>query len=360
MNFKKLMMQYRLMNGLDSEGSAGGGEPSFDIEAASDSIGAEIFRNEEGEPPEGEAVPAERREPPTGTPTPPPEQKPEDGQPAADEIAKPTAPKSWKQDVATEWEKLPPSVQAEVLRREEDFHKGIEGYKAHATVGQAFVQAAQPFHQLLADQGHNPVHLSQQLLGAHAMLSLGSPEQKYAQVLEIARQYGVELNPVDPADAPYVDPQVLALQKELQAVKSQITQTERGQEAFRRQQETEIRGKLSNEISAFAADPANAYFDEVANDIAVLIDRGLAKDLKDAYQQAIYRNPVTRDKEIQRAAAEKAESVRKEAAAKADSARRATSTNIRTTAKPASATTGLGSIDETLAATLAEIQSREK
>jgi hypothetical protein len=59
------------------------------------------------------------------------------------------------------------------------------------------------------------------------------------------------------------------------------------------------------EIDAFAADPAHPYFDELANDITKLFEAGLAKDLPEAYEKAVYANPTTRQKEIDRLTAEK-------------------------------------------------------
>lgn len=55
---------------------------------------------------------------------------------------------------------------------------------------------------------------------------------------------------------------------------------------------------LGEEITAFAADPAHPYFDEVTGDIAVLISAG--HSLADAYEKAVWANPTTRQKEIAR------------------------------------------------------------
>ena len=54
---------------------------------------------------------------------------------------------------------------------------------------------------------------------------------------------------------------------------------------------------MNNEINIFAADPAHPYFDDVANDITALLRGGGAKDLADAYDKAVWANPVTRAKE---------------------------------------------------------------
>ena len=367
--FIKRLIKHRIMNELDGEGSSGG----FDMDAAADSIGADLFPAEDRDNDNELDFDPEY----TGKPTTPPKQEltdkeaeeyggevkpPAEGDPAADPAApaKPVAPTTWRPEAAAEWDKLPPTVQAEIAKREEDMFRGLEAYKGDAAVGKTFNTVVAPFSNMLQQQQWEPAQLTHQLMSAHAMLSMGTPDQKLAQVLAIADQYGIQLQPTDPADAPYEDPAVTALRKELNAVNSKLSQTEQYQHEQRTRQETEIRNQLNAEIVAFSSDPKNTHFETVANDIAVLLQSGVAKDLKDAYEQAVYRNPVTRAAEIERVATEKAKAAQVAAAAKAETARRATSSNVRTSAKPASGTAGLGSIDDTLAETLANIQSREK
>lgn len=364
MNILRLI-KFRVMNELDSEGSAGG----FDMDAAADSIGADLFPAED----RNDDEPLDTNPEYTGKPTDPPKEvaqpdpaappaTPAADAPPADPAAppKPVAPTTWRPEAAAEWDKLPPTVQAEIAKREEDMFRGLEAYKGDATVGKTFNSAVAPFSGLLAQQQWEPMQLTHELMSAHAMLSMGTPDQKLAQVLAIADKYGIQLQPTDPADAPYEDPSVTALRKELNAVNSKIAQTEQYQREQETQRAAEIRAQLNSEIAAFSSDPKNIHFETVANDIAMLLSTKVAKDLPDAYEQAVYRNPVTRAAEIERVATEKAKAVQAAAAAKAETARRAISSNVRTSAKPASGTAGLGSIDDTLAETLANIQSREK
>lgn len=363
------LIKHRVMNELDGEGSSGGGEVEFDMNAAVDSIGEGLFPKSDDD--ELDTDPEY-----TGKPTDPPkkeltdkeaeeyggEPKPAAEAPPADPAApvKPAPPTTWRPEAAAEWDKLPPTVQAEIAKREEDMFRGLEAYKGDATIGKTFNSAVAPFSGLLAQQQWEPVQLTHELMSAHAMLSMGTPDQKLAQVLAIADKYGIQLQPTDASEAPYEDPAVTDLRKKYEAVQSKIAQTEQYQREQENQRAAEIRTQLNTEIAAFASDPKNIHFETVANDIAVLLQSGVAKDLKDAYEQAVYRNPVTRAAEIERVATEKAKAAQAAAAAKAETARRATSSNVRTSAKPASGTAGLGSIDDTLAETLANIQSREK
>ena len=61
--------------------------------------------------------------------------------------------------------------------------------------------------------------------------------------------------------------------------------------------------KVSKIVDDFAKDPAHPYFDELADEIALQIKAG--KTLQDAYETAVYANPVTRAKELARIQLEK-------------------------------------------------------
>jgi hypothetical protein len=141
------------------------------------------------------------------------------------------------------------------------------------------------------------------------------------------------------------------LQKELEEVKS-------FQSSIQAQQRQAVVATISADVDKFAADPANIYFAEVANDVATLIEKGVATSLKDAYEKAIWANPVTRTKELARTTAEAATKAASEAAAKVVAARKATGANVQTRAKSGSATTPAGSLDDTLSNALADIRSR--
>jgi hypothetical protein len=88
-------------------------------------------------------------------------------------------------------------------------------------------------------------------------------------------------------------------------------------------------------------------------------EAGLAKDLPEAYEKAVYANPTTRQKEIDRLTAEKtsAKLTPKRISVKTKVAS-STADQIRTTPKSRDGTVPTGSMDDTLSETLAAIQSR--
>lgn len=258
----------------------------------------------------------------------------------------PPVPRTWRPEAAAKWAALPPEIQQEVLKREEDMFKGIEGYKAEANFAKAVRGVLDPYMPTLQQYNIDPMAQIAGLMKTHHTLALGTPEQKTALFQQLAQQYGVQFG----GEAPYVDPQVAALQQELNTLKSRL----QGRET---QEANAHRAKLQSELDTFAADPAHPYFDEVANDIAAMLRAG-AKDLKEAYDRAVWANPVTRAKEIDRQTAERAAAEKKSAEERAAAARKATSANVKSKAKAASGTAPLGSIDDTLSATFADIKSR--
>lgn len=277
----------------------------------------------------------------------------------AEEVAKPAGPvheppKTFRPAAQEAFKKADPVLQEEILKRENDMFKGLESYKQNAAVGRSVIDVMKPYLPALEKAGINPLDQISGLMNAHYTLSTGTPAQKQAMFQKIAQEYGVYVAPNDAggADA-YVDPQVADLQKTVAELKSQQTAREA------KEAETQ-RNTLQKEIDAFASDPANIYFDEVANDIAQLI-KATGLSLKDAYEKAVWANPQTRAKEQARIQAESEEARKAEAARKAEEVRKATGANVRTKAKTASATASgarLSAMDDVLAEGLAEIKAR--
>lgn len=264
-------------------------------------------------------------------------------------------PKTWRPALAEKWATLDPEIKAEVQRREEAMFQGIEGYKADAAQGKIFKQVMAPYEAVLAQHNIDPAQQISGLMRAHHTLALGHPQEKVALFRQLAQDYNVDLDALtvalDPAQQPFTDPAVAALQKELQTVKSHLSAQQAAQAEAKR-------AELSTEIDRFAADKSNVYFDEVANDMAALLQSGAAATLKEAYEKAIWVNPAVRQKELTRQQTESAAKAAAEAKAKLDKARKATSANVSSSPRSASVTAPVGSMDDTLKEQLAAIRGR--
>lgn len=257
------------------------------------------------------------------------------------------APKTWKPDVAARWGEIPDWARAEIARREDDFYKGLDQYKQYAGTGKQLQQTLAPYLQTLQQYNIDPFQQISSLMRAHHTLALGSAQEKRAMLETLNRDYNLGL---DFGQAPYVDPAVEALQKQVQDLQSH---TQRTQD----QQRAERQAQAQREIEAFAADPKNAYFDECADEIAILIRQGMP--LADAYSKAVWMNPTTRAKEVARLQSEQSAATEKAAREAAEKAKQASGTR-RPAQKPGSPTAPKGSLDETLSATLAEIKNRNQ
>lgn len=259
-------------------------------------------------------------------------------------------PKTWKQDEAIKaaWAGVDPVIKAEVARREEAMFKGLETYKSDAEDGRVFQKVFEPYEQAFRANNVNPVALTQGLLQSHYALSYGSSEQKVAMFRHLAEAYGVDLQ-VASAEQPYVDPEVQRLRRENQALQSQ-------QRRAQEESAANLHSTMETQLKTFEADPKNVHFLEVIDQMIPLIQTG--DSLEEAYQKAIWVNPKTRALEVARLNKEDASRKAQEEKDRVAAARRATSVNVKTSAKSGSATAPVGSMDDTMAETLAEIRGR--
>lgn len=331
-------------------------EDDFDVGAAVDEIGSGLGFDVPEEKTDDDVVldvAAPAAEPAAA------EAKPEEGmQPTAE--AKPAAvdeaPKTWRKEASATWAALPSEAKAEILKREADIFAGIESYKVDATFGKSVKQVVAPFEGILKQNNMDPVQTINGLLNSHYALATGTREQKENLFRLLAKDYQIDIASLIPSgqqagEPPYIDPAVADLRQKLAGVESELTQA-------RQARLNESKANISKQVASFAEDPKNIYFNELADDMASLVQRGVAGTLQEAYEKAIWLNPVTRAKETSRIATEQASTAAAAAKAKVATAKAATAANVKTSAKSGSATAPLGTLDDTLASALAEIKSR--
>lgn len=258
------------------------------------------------------------------------------------------APNTWRPEASKHFATLPPEVQQEVLKREEDMFKGIEQYKTDANFGKNIGQVMAPYMETLQKYGVQPEAQIADMMQAHYTLAFGSNDQKVQLLQQIAKDYGVNLGQSDE----YIDPQVQGLQGQIGQLQHQLKSMQLHQQNERMQQ-------INQEVSAFQQDPANIYFDELADDMANLLRTGACKTLKQAYETSLWANPTVRAKEMSRQEAERKETASKEEAARVGAAKAATAANLKLKSKPGgSAATPTGSMRDTIQETLDSIYSR--
>lgn len=269
------------------------------------------------------------------------------------------APTSWRGGAATKFATADPELQAEVHKREADFHQGLQEQKPFADLGRSFHAEFQPYEALIRASGHTPQSLTRAWMNTEYQLKSATPEGKAALFVKYAKDYGIDMAMIQEAATkvaagqavePVVDPRFAALEKTLQQVTTHIesSKTEAAQREFK---------VIESETQAFGQKPENKHFQAVRLDMAALMESGRAESLQDAYDKAVWANPETR--KLMLAEQQVAESAK--AAEKAALARKAAVTNVATRGTPPAArpaTQGGGTMEDTIRANLRAIQAR--
>lgn len=333
----------------------GNSDDKIDLDAAMDEIANELFSDDvdEGVKEDNENLEdlssSEGQEQLSEGVTPPEETVPAQTSPEVQEIG---APKTWTKDAIQEWATIPERAKQEILKREEDFYKGIEGYKELAERGRSYEQVIDPYRPVLAAANVDPVQLFSSFAANHYMLSMGSPEEKLQIAYTLMQNYGID--PIVLAQR-YAqeqnghtvqgDPEVAHLRQQLHQLQQHIG----AQQNFQQQQALEAANAT---IAEFKIN--HEFFDEVSADMITLIERGAASTLQEAYDIAIYRNAAVRDKVI----ASQTRQAQPSTPAAPAPKKAALQANVKTSAQPKNGTVPVGSMDETLEEAYAEILAR--
>jgi len=171
-------------------------------------------------------------------------------------------------------------------QREAEYKKGVSAYKAEADNARQLTEAIGQFTPELQKHGIHPVAWINNLGRAHYTLANGTYEQKLNAFNRLAQDYGIQLNQnaLQMPEQAYVDPYQQQLMQQLQATQQQVAQLS----AIREQEEN---ARLSNEISRVSSDRERfPHFDMVREDMAQLLERGLAPNLETAYAKAVRMN----------------------------------------------------------------------
>jgi hypothetical protein len=319
------------------------GDTGFDMDAAVSEIasglnlGDGVDQEEEitEEEPEADA-PVIEEPAPAGITEPPKETQPQLR----------AVPKSWPKEMHEHWPKVDPKVQEYWENREKQMLDGLDQYKGDAGYGKQIRDITTPYKALLNSQGVDEVKAVQYFMNAHYKLSTLPPAEKAAYFANLGKAFGVDLGAIN-TEQSQVDPQVKALQDQVHEIRTSLTAREQAAT-------NEARTRVDTEVEAFAK--ANPYFDEVADDIVAMIRAGY--ELKDAYEKAVWANPVTRAKEMARVQTENEKQLREKSEQEAKAARKAASPNVRGRDTNKAPTEPLGKMEDTMRETLKAIRSR--
>jgi len=208
-------------------------------------------------------------------------------------VARPT---TWKKEYLPLWDKLDKgealsqnearSLLQYNVQRENEFKKGVSAYKAEADNARSLTEAISPFVPELQKNGIHPAAWINNLGRAHMILSQAPYQQKIELFNKLAQDYGIDLNSGYSGEntTQYQDPQAFALQQQIQQLQQQVQQVG----SWKEQQE---QGVLMNEIQRFSSDvDKHPHFEAVREQMAQLLENGLANDLETAYAKAVRLN----------------------------------------------------------------------
>jgi hypothetical protein len=274
------------------------------------------------------------------------------------------APSTWKPLARAEFDKLPPTIKAEIHRREADFQSGQAQLIPDATMGRELRQVIAPYEAMIQAEGGTPARAVADLFRTAALFRTGTVQQKYAAVAQIANQFGIDLRRF--AGQPQSQPQGQQQQQEFRDPRvDQILAAqnqERQQNAQREQAQTENTvTRWMNEADT-QGNPKRPYLNDVINEMSALVPQIRQSDpsmthaqaLDAAYDRAIWAHPEIRTLLNQKQQTELDAQRRAENQTRVRDARRAGSVNVaRRASTPLAGKPG--TMEETIAATAREL-----
>ena len=196
-------------------------------------------------------------------------------------------PLSWKKDYHEVWQKADPRLQEYAFQREEQMRRGVEPLLQAKQFADSMQEVISPYMTTLNGLGMKPEQAISALLKADHTLRTSDPQTRLNYFMQLAGEYGINLQGMPQGQQQAVDPTIFALKNELANVRGEVT-------TWKQQQEAAEQAVLANEIEGFAQKAE--YFEEARPEMIKLLQSGVAETLEDAYDRAIYGNRDLRER----------------------------------------------------------------
>ena len=196
-------------------------------------------------------------------------------------------PLSWKKDYHEVWQKADPRLQEYAFQREEQMRRGVEPLLQAKQFADSMQEVISPYMTTLNGLGMKTEQAISALLKADHTLRTSDPQTRLNYFMQLAGEYGVNLQGMPQGQQQAVDPTIFALKNELANVRGEVT-------TWKQQQEAAEQAVLANEIEGFAQKAE--YFEEARPEMIKLLQSGVAETLEDAYDRAIYGNRDLRER----------------------------------------------------------------
>lgn len=203
-------------------------------------------------------------------------------------------PSTWKKEYVQIWDKMEAGEQISkedftkfaqyANQRESEYKKGVSAYKDEAVNARKYVEAIAPFEQSIRSRGIEPTQYINNLARADQILTSAPYEQKVQLFQRLAQDYGIQLNGESVVRAQQLDPYTQQLMNQLNQVNQEVSSI-KGRFA---QEENQ---RLMGEIQKYQSDVVNyPHFDQVREEMARVLELGMAQDLETAYKKAVRMN----------------------------------------------------------------------
>lgn len=201
------------------------------------------------------------------------------------------APQALSSKLKEKWKDLDPEVRQEIIKRENDTHQMFTRHDGELNLGRKMKEVISPYMAVIQSEGGTPETAVRDLLNTAYVLRTGSPDQKAQLLMQVAQQYGVDLQQaMQPQQAQDPVQEIQRMRQEMDALR-QSANPDTIKQQLQEQMEYDT---IQSQVNAFAGDPANKYFEQVKPVMASLLSSGAAQDIQEAYDRACYADPTIR------------------------------------------------------------------
>lgn len=207
-------------------------------------------------------------------------------------------PSSWTPQMREKWSTIPEDIRGEIIRREESMAQGIQKLKAQYEPADNFYKQVMEHNQYFQHIQTTPSEYFSAMLQAEQTLSLGNPAQKMEMILKLADDYGIPFRQaLDEAMGGGLATMIQQSHQHFKTPAALPPEIMRELSELRAGQQKLVSDAAQREYDEFmSTEPA--FFEDVKEQMAKLIESGAATGYKDAYETAVWSNPELRQKMI--------------------------------------------------------------
>lgn len=181
-------------------------------------------------------------------------------------------PTSWKKEFWETFDKVDPTLrnpmEKYIAEREDQFHKGLEGYKSKAQQADEFNQAITPYMEDIRAVGLTPASAAKGLFDVDRVLRHGGQAEKLQMLNKIITDYHIDLN--QPAQPAYQAPVADVVDQRVKAILAEQ--------------------QINTQLNDFLKNPPE-YFNAVRDTMSQILGAGMADSYQAAYDKAVRLHP---------------------------------------------------------------------